>query len=288
MTLKITSGAAGAAVVLASSVALAQFDADASASGNVQVGGQAQGQAQAAPPPIAPAQGQTQDQGQVGMALPNQPDAAAGQSDHDQMVGRLAIGYLGLRGLTMPDQNVTNAPPGEEFVATPVVGIRYWIDQMLGIDAGLGFYTASSSVTTQAPGATAQTQDEAWPTVIIVHAGVPLSLTSSDHFSFQVVPELNFGYGSRTVDPSPQGGTADQSDIHFDIGARAGAEVQFGFIDVPQLSLQAGIGLGVNLDSQKVKVGAESSKRSLTTIGTNVGDNPWNIFIGNVAALYYF
>jgi len=287
MTLKIASGAAGAAIVLASSVALAQFDADAAAAGNVQVGGQAGGQAQAAPPAIAPAQGQTQ--GQVGMGLPNQPDAAAAQSDHDQMVGRLAIGYLGLRGLTMPNAAVTTTSPGEEFIATPVIGVRYWIDQMLGIDAGLGFYTASSSVTTQAVGGAATTADEAQPTVIIVHGGVPLSLTSADHFSFQIVPELNFGYGSRTQDPSGQGtNPADQSDIHFDIGARAGAELQFGFIDVPQLSLQAGIGLGVSLDSQKVSIGAEKSKRSLTTIGTNVGDNPWNIFIGNVAALYYF
>lgn len=293
MTLKIASSAACTAVVLASSVAMAQLEAGAEASGSAQLGGQTEGQAQAAPPAIAPAQADTQaqNQGQVGMALPEQTppaDAAAGQSDHDQVVGRLAIGYLGLRGLNLPLSTTTNDPITSESIMAPVVGVRYWIDQMLGIDAGLGFYTASSSITTQAPGAAAASVDEAQPTVFILHAGVPLSLTSADHFSFQIVPELNFGYGSRSVEPGGGAPSIDQSDIHFDIGARAGGEIQFGFIDVPQLSLQAGIGLALAVDSQKVSVGAESSKRSLTTIGTNVGDNPWNIFIANVAALYYF
>jgi len=27
---------------------------------------------------------------------------------------------------------------------------------------------------------------------------------------------------------------------------------------------------------------------SETRLGTSVGDNPWNIFTGNIAALYYF
>ena len=43
------------------------------------------------------ASGQTSGQANVGMSLPGATPAtaAAGASDHDQMVGRLAVGYLG-------------------------------------------------------------------------------------------------------------------------------------------------------------------------------------------------
>jgi hypothetical protein len=171
----------------------------------------------------------------------------------------------------------------------PVVGMRYWLDPMLGIDAGLGLLLQTGAQKTD-PGAVSV--DRQGFTVFILHGGVPLALAGSKHFTFEVIPEMNLGFASSTLTAAGPGGVdIDLSGFHLDVGARAGAEVQFGFIGIPELSLQAGIGLALNYD--RVKATTKTTPEASTTItqtalGTSVGDNPWNIFTGNVAALYYF
>ena len=215
---------------------------------------------------------------QVGMALPGsapQAAAVAGASDHDAVVGRLAIGYLGRSGMTL-------SPAGGAAVAisAPVIGVRYWLSDMLGIDAGVGFGFGSSSAKNGAGMETDGPSTHAF----ILHGGVPLSLASAGHFSFQVVPEMNIGFAGA----SQSVGGMDQSTsaFHFDLGARAGAEIHFGFINVPQLSLQGSVGARMNIDSTGNDPGDAGT--SNFSLATTVGDNPWNIFTSNVAALYYF
>lgn len=236
---------------------------------------------------------QAQGQGQVGMTLPGAvpapATAVAGESDHDMMVGTLAIGYLGRRGMLV---GVITTPPstGPDFdnIATqttdaPIIGVRYWIDEMLGIDAGLGLNVTSMSGSNNGA-------DVAEPTIFsfILHGGVPLSLADSGHFSFQIIPEANVGYGTWSLNQ----GAVDQSGkgFHIDIGARAGAEIHFGFIDVPQLSLQGSIGVAFAYDSVHSEDNAANTDadHAQTSFATSVQDNPWNIFTSNVAALYYF
>jgi len=211
---------------------------------------------------------------------------AAGNSDHVNVVGHLGIGYLGRRTVLIAGPGGGAADPTP--VDAPVLGVRYWLNPMLGIDAGLGLSFTSGSVTP--PGG--DEVDKVGSTVFILHGGVPLSLASSQHFSFQVVPEINLGMASATqeLDPAPDN---ELSGFHLDIGARAGAEVHFGFIDVPQLSLQAGVGLSFAYDSVSASNPdggdpAEESKDSTTTFGTSLANNPWDIFTGNISALYYF
>ena len=108
------------------------------------------------------------------------------------------------------------------------------------------------------------------------------------HFSFQVVPELNFGFASNTIEGTGGAGDLLFRGLHFDLGARAGAEIQFGFIDIPQLSLQGGIGLALAYDSTSYEDDNVTDEWSQISLGTGVGDNPWNIFTANIAALYYF
>lgn len=250
------------------------------------------------------ASAQVQAEGQVGMGLPGaqQPQAAAatGDNDHDMMVGRLAVGYLGRRNMLIGGGDPVN--PAPETVAAPVIGIRYWIDQMVGLDVGLGFSLSGGSQSfTPDPtvGTGTLTVDANTPTVFIVHAGLPLSLAQGDHYSFQIVPEMNVGFASRTVSPPP--GTAppvppdlEHSGLHFDIGARAGAEIHFGFMGIPQLSLQGTVGLAYSMDNTSVTQPAYATvqetkyEESQWALGTSVQDNPWNIFTSNVAALYYF
>ncbi len=243
-----------------------------------------------------------QDDDEGGMKLPQQAAAAPGDSDHAQMIGRLGVGFLGRRsmviatdqagGRTLTEGN--GLPPGSQ-VGAPVVGIRYWLDDMLGIDAGLGLAITGGATTAEAGGQSVET-DKAGVTAFIIHGGVPLSLASAKHFSFQVVPELNVGFASSTVKGvAPPGGAAppdlELTGFHLDVGARAGAEIHFGFIGIPELALQGSIGLRFDMDKSKgtLKSSPETSfEHSDTRIGTTVGSNPWGIFTNSVAALYYF
>src|SRR3954471_22715769 len=76
--------------------------------------------APAAPPQpaAADASASTSGSAQVGMALPGaapQAAAVAGSSDHDSVVGRLAVGYLGRNGV-----QVAGGVPGVGAGAPPV------------------------------------------------------------------------------------------------------------------------------------------------------------------------
>jgi hypothetical protein len=261
--LRIVGCLAGLAGVLLTGSAFAQDAAPAAA-------------APAAPPqpaPAADASASSSGSATVGMALPGATPAAAqavaGSSDHDAVVGRLAVGYL---GRTVAFGGLAGAAP----VPTSVIGVRYWLSDMLGIDAGIGLGISSGS--NKVGGVSADIPS--WH-AFMLHGGVPLSLASAGHFSFQVVPELNVGFAGSSGDMD-----AKASAFHLDIGARAGAEIHFGFINVPQLSLQGSVGLRMNIESLSADPGDNGGSRF--NIATSVGDNPWGIFTNNVSALYYF
>lgn len=234
------------------------------------------------------------------MKLPGASGASAGP-DHDLFVGSFGVGFLGRRDVSIatPSQVLggpgTSADAGRSSINTqaPVLGIRYWIDPVIGIDAGLGINLTGGSISNTDP---AINEDIQGFTTFIIHGGVPIALVSEGHFSFQIVPELNVGFSTSTAEdavPLPTGEFADLElrGLHFDVGARAGAEIHFGFIDVPQLALQAGVGLSFSYDQTKAKQETVPSiKRDVTTyeFASSVQGNPWNIFTANVAALYYF
>ena len=239
------------------------------------------------------ASGQTSGQANVGMSLPGATPATAatGASDHDQMVGRLAVGYLGRAtvgaGAATVDGGggVTPAPGVYAVVASaPVIGVRYWLTSMIGIDAGLGFAFLGGSFETTDPDADGDLDSF---TGFVFHGGVPLALASADHFTFEIIPELNVGFGSA----DQLDDTVSHSGFRLDIGARAGAEIHFGFIKIPQLSLQGSVGVLFAYDNASTDIdgGAPASvSGSRTAFQTTVESNPWNIFTTNVAALYYF
>jgi len=235
--------------------------------------------------------------GEVGMTLPGavpgqKAQAAEGDSDHDQMIGRFAVGYLGARSVPIANTQITGPNPtfGIGAVQAPVIGLRYWLDQSMGLDAGIGFYSSGGSTK-----AGNTSTDKAGVNAALIHAGLPFSLTSAGHFSFQLVPELNVGFAQQTIkDPlGPNTGELANKGFTLDVGARIGAEIHFGFIGVPQLSLQGSVGALFSTQSATTTytppAGASQDYEDKTTeIKTSVYDNPWNIFTGNVAALYYF
>ncbi|MBK7578637.1 MAG: hypothetical protein IPI67_00390 [Myxococcales bacterium] len=233
--------------------------------------------------------------GEVGMTLPGatgpKAGAATGESDHDQMIGHFAIGYLGARAVPIMDiaGGAGNPTPVLGTVQAPVIGLRYWLDQGMGLDVGLGFFSSGGSTKN---GNT--TTDKAGINAVLVHAGVPLALSGSKHFSFQIVPEANVGFAQQTKKDIFAGNDElKNSGFVIDVGARAGAELHFGFIGVPQLSLQGSVGVLFRSETRTAEytppAGASTTVEDKSTvISTSVYDNPWNIFTSNVAALYYF
>jgi hypothetical protein len=176
--------------------------------------------------------------------------------------------------------------------------VRYWVDPMVGLDLGLGLYLGGTSTDTTAtpPGATVSTSGPK-PAAFILHAGVPLALASAKHFTFEVIPEANFGYAQVSQDAVLGGaaGITKQTGVHLDVGARAGAEIHFGFMGLPQLSLLGTIGLRFDYDKlgqdgTPVAAGSPTTHTStgVWALRTSVYDSPWNIFVSNVGALYYF
>jgi len=206
-------------------------------------------------------------------------DAAyVGGTDHSRMVRTFAIGYLGQAQLRTPTPN--------DFalndVDAPIIGGRYWFNPRMGLDLGIGFSTGGETVTVG--DAEQQAPD---PFALALRVGVPFALLDTRHFVFEVVPEATFGFTSNTI----EGPMADfeVGSTHFDLGARAGAEIHFGFLDIPQLALQAGVGLRFSHDSGGVEQGGdEIGSFAASRIATSLQGNPWDIFMGNIAALYYF
>jgi hypothetical protein len=212
-------------------------------------------------------------------------------SDHDAMVGRLAVGYLGFvripfGALASLDLNEPTGPA--QYALAPVVGVRLWLNSTLGIDAGLGVTTTFGTHKSESPGVSNSTNATA-PTGLAVHFGLPLALKAAKHYAFQLIPEANIGYAQQAI-PNPETNLGtDLSGLHLDIGARAGAEVHFGFIGVPELSLVGSVGLRVDVNQTKTENKATNvtDKDTRTVVHTTVGNNPWDIFMGSISAFYY-
>jgi hypothetical protein len=205
-----------------------------------------------------------------------------GPTDHAAVAGKWGVGYLGFRSMLF---GTDPAGGGITTLSAPVIGIRYWMDEATGLDLGLGLSLGTASNTVEVNGDSTD-NDQPQPLVVIVHGGIPLALASSRHFTFEVTPELNLGYATNTPDVGME--EVKQRGFHVDLGARAGAEIQFGFLDMPELALQAGVGVALAIDNMSAEGDDTSYSESHTSFTTSSGENPWQIFSANLAAIYYF
>lgn len=218
------------------------------------------------------------------------------ESDHDMWTGHMGISWFGVSDIPL----ATGSPAGDAddpvlvpgaptSVSTPAIGMRYWLNSRMGLDAGLGFMVSGGSIRT-----TTSAADKQRIFAFLVHGGLPLSLATGKHISIQLIPELNFGFATSSIEP-PQSVSdagpppnAELSGLRLDVGARFGAEIHFGFIDVPQLSLEGSVGAFFTYQSTSASVGEAHASQSNVLVTTASFDNPWEIFTSLVAARYYF
>ena len=215
------------------------------------------------------------------------PDATTGDSDHTSAVGHLGVGWFGAGGVTLGIGDVSVA------VSTPAVGIRYWLSEGIGLDVAVGFGYTSTGGTVDSPDAVVDISGSSG-FAMTVHGGLPISVYHGEHYSFQLVPEIDLGFGSGTIFGADANADQDVGAFFFQVGARAGAEIHFGFIGVPQLALQGTVGLALAYQSNTLENGfADMRGSTITTVNgftlaTTVQDEPWDIFTGSIRAIYYW
>jgi len=240
-------------------------------------------------PATAVAPVQTQVVPEEKSLAPSTKDAP--RSDHDLVVRRLGLGFFGVRSVPIGRGSKADEGAGEEQISAPSIGMRYWFSQRLGLDLalGFGFHDGSTEVDTPDANASADNNDRIG---VAVHAGLPISFYQGQHYNFVLIPNLTFGFATGTnYDASDSDLDQDLSAMMFEVGGKIGGEVQFGFIDIPELALQATVGLNIRYASQKTKTGPSDAETRTTAntwdINTSVHDEPWDIFVGSITAIYY-
>ena len=121
---------------------------------------------------------------------------------------------------------------------------------------------------------------------VLVQGGIPLVLSAHKHVNFELMPYLTLGYGRTSMGTGAA--EVDFSGLRLDLGARAGFEVFFGFIGIPELALSATVGLQFEYLRNSASSGGVDETESAFSISTTVQNNPWDIFTGNISARYYF
>lgn len=208
-----------------------------------------------------------------------------GLDDHERVVGRLAVGFLG--AATVPVGSPGGAPVTVDTVTAPALGVRYWLGDLVGLDVGVGIGYLGGTATT---GMTSTPVDNAF--AMNLHAGLPLAVFHEEHYKFLIIPETNFGFSTGTAFGASPDQDRGRGGILFQIGGRVGTEIHFGFMDVPQLSLQASVGLffeyiGATVGQSNSGATPETSVATYG-LGTSVQGEPWDILLGALNALYYF
>lgn len=221
-----------------------------------------------------------------------------GPTDHSVVTGRLALRYFG--GVSMPSLSAMGMPGGSGNTLQ-TVGARYWLSGMLALEGGiaLGVSSGSNEQTIQSGGNTrSTTSDDPNFFGVGLHLGVPIALAESKHLTISATPYFSLHYGRSAITTGMGDGTTDNtlSALRITVGANAQAELQFGFLGIPQLGLIAQFGLGMSYTSgvyeAVVRRNSDTTRISSSdfALGTTLGPNYSlsDIITGSVSAVYYF
>ncbi len=239
------------------------------------------------PPPPPPQQPQRpawfqQDQERppaMGGAAHHASEAGSSETDHAAVLDAIGIQYLGTQQVGF----VT--PQGSEFggLGAAAAGLRFWLSEGAGLDAGLIFGYAKPE---QYRGGDFVGNFSAY--AFGLHFGVPLALQAYRHLTFLVVPEARVLFGGVSFLGQPEDRSEDwtSSSLLFSLGARVGTEIQFGFWDMPQLAIQMSVGLALQYLSQSAEmvvnrdINADNTQLQVRTFADD-------LFEGTVRVVYY-
>jgi hypothetical protein len=224
----------------------------------------------------------------------------SGPSDHSVVVNRLALRYFGASQL--PTLSIMGMNPGAGANATlHTVGLRYWMSNTFALEGGLsfGFQSASSTTTTRTGSmTTTRTEDDPNFFGLGLHVGAPIVLAEAKHVIIHLAPYAALAFGNSSITTGENDNVRDVSANAFQLrlGANLAAELQFGFIGVPQLGLQAQIGAALQVNSfsalAELRRNGDSVEISNSSfgIGTTLGPHYGlqDIINGSISAVWYF
>jgi hypothetical protein len=211
-------------------------------------------------------------------------------TDFTKIIKTIGIGYFG-----QFDVPLGNTVGGRGAVGTQLVGVRYFMNSRFGIDVGVGMGLVSGSNKVEG-GGTSTSTDRPSTLAMSFKVGVPIVMFSSKHYSFFFEPQAIFGFAGETAKRTePNTADTKHNGTRFFVGGSAGALVQFGFIGMPQLTLDATVGLGLDVSGGKTEQATAAGQTTVvkqsfsqTGFGSYTAHQPWNIFHTNVAAIYHF
>lgn len=222
------------------------------------------------------------------------------ESDHALVVGRFGFGYFGQYDAAIGVTRTAGAN-----VPIQMVGVRRWFSRVrLDLAIGIGLTSGSSSASIN--GGDTVSTDDASLLALGARIALPVALWVDRHYTVFAGPEVVYAHAGETIPaPAPVAGATPQADTshlgdRFTMGVRAGAEIQFGFIGLPRLALDASLGIALDYTSTKSSGtlttpapgvpagGVFVRKQNRFSFASSTSHQPWNIFITNVAAVYYF
>ncbi len=225
---------------------------------------------------------------------PAQPAAAAsGEAEAAVLPDHLTVGSVafGLGSIRKPrvrvdsvldlGQGTADQTSASENETVPALEGRWWLgpQRRIGIDLGLSYFNVTVH---------GESNQLAKLRAFYVKTGLPIALTSTKHTTIELIPQISYMGAGATVT------SLGLSLFRWDAALRLSAEIQFGFIGIPELSLQSGIGMSFTREvSRQRRTGTllgetDSARVVITEVGPYGGKGPWEIFLGNLAALYYF
>lgn len=226
--------------------------------------------------------------------------STAGATDHSVVNGHLALRYFGSSQL--PTLSLMGGTPAAGTPATlQTVGFRYWLSNTFGLEGGLSFgFRSASATTTSRTGSmtTTTTEDEPNFFGLGLQVGAPIVLAEAKHLVIHIAPYLALAYGRSSITTGENDNVRDISSnaFQFRLGANLAAELQFGFIGLPQLGLQAQIGAALQVNNfsalSELRRNGDTVEVSSSNfnIGTTVGPHYGlaDIINGSVSAVWYF
>jgi hypothetical protein len=228
----------------------------------------------------------------------------SGPTDHSIVVNRMGLRYFGPTSLAALGDNGMAGGSG----TLHTVGARYWLSPGLAIEGGLGFgFRSGGRTTTTTAGAGTTNTSADIPNFfgIGAHIALPIMMAEAKHLVVHFDPFLSLHYGRSAITTTPS--SDEQNDttlnaLRLTLGANATAEVQFGFLGIPQLGLQASLGVALAYQSGSMNTVRTTTRagqqprtettvsESLFTVGTTVGPQYGlaDIITGSISAVYYF
>lgn len=229
-------------------------------------------------------------------------------SDHDDQVGLIALAYHGTRAipsLATGGSHVVVADDGSATLTVtpdsstiPIFGVRYWFTRRIGLDVGAGIAFESGSFARRIPNPDPtkdRTEDGASARSLLLASRValPISLHAGRHYNLMVIPDVTLGV-SRASLPAFQKSTSGEdldlqlTAVGIGAGARVGAEVSFGFVGVPELSVQAAWGVQLEAMKRTGRIGAAEATLSDLALGSSTGGGAWRWLTGGFSVFYGF